>query len=89
MRPKQVPAYAWIHAAEGAATSLCYDLWKMTRRERTRILLASLDALTSTDAAVKAAIGEAEYLVARQEALAAIREVLAKRKYRKKMNAQL
>jgi hypothetical protein len=49
MRPPNCPPYLWIHAAEQAVSEghKIKNFWGWARRERTFVLLASLDAIPS------------------------------------------
>jgi hypothetical protein len=47
MRPPNCPDFAWVRASECAVANGIGDtsLWKWSRQERTKVLLASLDSL--------------------------------------------
>lgn len=86
MRPTNCPAYAWLHAAECAVLNGhgIKNFWGWSRRERTKVLLAALDALTSNSSAMDSAVQVEDYQECWEAAYAAAHEVMVDRRRRKR-----
>ena len=85
MRPPKLPPFAWIHAAEAAATaSSPRDFWSWTRRERTTVLLAALDGVPSEFSATESELPLDAHREAWEAAFTAAGEVVRERKRRRR-----
>ena len=87
MRPINCPNYAWIYAAELAAKFGVKGggLWSWPRSERSRVLLASLDAVPG-GCATSAEIPLDAFQECWEAAFGAAKEVMEDRRLRKLKN---
>jgi hypothetical protein len=85
MRPANYPALAWVHAAESAVVGGhgIANFWGWARDERTKVLLAALEAMPEGRADASEVTVE-EYQVCWEAAYGAVCEVITDRRRKKK-----
>lgn len=85
MRPANCPTHAWIHAEIAVAYGLGRGrLWSWPRSERSRVLLAALDAMPSGVSATESEIAVDSLQEVWDAALGAALEIVTDRRRRKR-----